>query len=453
LSTTRFFDRRVVRSADRVTKAALSDLQSAVGKEQAVVVAAPAGAGKSYLVESTVDQLRPRHSVVVAAPTNEQAFDLTRRISDRLSSSKRRQRVTHLHSAAVTPPEDVLDRKNVDCLPRSVPKNAGIVVGTLDKLADAYLRDDLDQRDFLVIDEAYQASSSHYLRVGAIAPTHLLVGDPGQIDPFSTLADEDYWRGLAEDPVQTAVAVLMRNHPSTPQHRLPITRRLAPSAALAAAAFYPGHAFEPAVLAGVRQFDLPSAGRRPKSIDRVLDVAAVSGWGYLELPSGISVSADPELVSAAVGVVDRVLDRRPTLSCERYKSGLLQPDRTAIAVSHRDQVSRVRAALDAIGHIDVVVDTANRLQGLEFDFVAAIHPLAGLAEADGFHLDPGRLCVMLTRHRHACVVVGRAGDSDLLAAVPPATPAYLGWEVDAVLDGWTTHRSIYSTLHASRVSV
>jgi hypothetical protein len=51
----------------------------------------------------------------------------------------------------------------------------------------------------------------------------------------------------------------------------------------------------------------------------------------------------------------------------------------------------------------------------------ARHPLAGLPEADGFHLGPGRLCVLLTRHRQGCVVVGRAGDRDLLEdQVPPA---------------------------------
>jgi hypothetical protein len=77
-----------------------------------------------------------------------------------------------------------------------------------------------------------------------------------------------------------------------------------------------------------------------------------------------------------------------------------------------------------------------KLQGLEFEVVFAWHPLAGLTEADGFHLDPGRLCVLLTRHRQACVVVGRACDACLLDGHPPATPAYSGWDPDPVLDGW-----------------
>jgi hypothetical protein len=79
--------------------------------------------------------------------------------------------------------------------------------------------------------------------------------------------------------------------------------------------------------------------------------------------------------------------------------------------------------------------------------VFAWHPLSGSPEADVFHLDPGRMCVLLTRHRHACVVVGRAGDRDLLDdRPPPPTEAYLGWDPDPVLDGWEVHRAVFDAL-------
>jgi hypothetical protein len=92
---------------------------------------------------------------------------------------------------------------------------------------------------------------------------------------------------------------------------------------------------------------------------------------------------------------------------------------------------------------------------LEFEVVVFIwHPLAGLPEADGFHLDPGRLCVLLTRHRQACVVVGRAGDCRLVEEqVPPATEAYLGCDADPVLDGWEVHREVFHELAALKVSL
>jgi hypothetical protein len=81
------------------------------------------------------------------------------------------------------------------------------------------------------------------------------------------------------------------------------------------------------------------------------------------------------------------------------------------------------------------------------------HPLAGLAEADGFHLEPGRAAVLLTRHRHACLVVGRQGDRELVEGIPPATPAFLGWDSDPVLDGWSVHQDVFEALEPFRVAL
>ncbi len=131
-----------------------------------------------------------------------------------------------------------------------------LIVGTLNKLGDAFARGDLAPFDLLFVDEAYQADSAKYFTVGGLAPRHLLVGDPGQINPFATVADPGRWRGLPEDPLQTAVGVLLRNHPLTPVHGLPVTRRLDPRAATVAQHFYPDLTFRPAVLPGVRELQL-----------------------------------------------------------------------------------------------------------------------------------------------------------------------------------------------------
>ncbi len=48
------------------------------------------------------------------------------------------------------------------------------------------------------------------------------------------------------------------------------------------------------------------------------------------------------------------------------------------------------------------VDTANRLQGAGFDVTIVLHPLSGRRDATAFHLEAGRLCVLASRHRHAC---------------------------------------------------
>ena len=48
------------------------------------------------------------------------------------------------------------------------------------------------------------------------------------------------WTGLTWDPMQSAVAVLLRHNPDVPVHRLPVSWRLPASAApVVAEAFYP----------------------------------------------------------------------------------------------------------------------------------------------------------------------------------------------------------------------
>jgi hypothetical protein len=328
-------------------------------------------------------------------------------------------------------------------------------VGTLSKLGDAFSRGDLGTFDVLLVDESFQADSSTYFGVGSLAPLHLLVGDGGQISPFARIADPARWRGLPEDPLQTAVGVIRRNHPTTPVYGLPITRRLDPRAVALARAFYPELSFEAAVRPGVRELRLGRAGRSRLSarLDAALDVAVGAGWAHIEMPPAAALQADPNAIELIVRLVGRLLERNPQSRCERYHEFReFQRERIAVGVSHNDQKDLLQVAMAASGLGSVVVDTANKLQGLEFDVVVAWHPLAGLPEPDGFHLDPGRLCVMLTRHRHACIVVGRAGDGDMLdEQPPPPTPAYLGWDPDPVLDGWEIHRQVFAALEPVRV--
>ena len=98
--------------------------------------------------------------------------------------------------------------------------------------------------------------------------------------------------------------------------------------------------------------------------------------------------------------------------------------RIAIGTAHRDQAKAVRAGLGG-ALADVTVDTANRLQGREFDVVIVLHPLSGRRDATAFHLEAGRLCVLTSRHRHACIVVARAGIPELLDAHPSTEPVHL----------------------------
>lgn len=447
------FDERVVQDAEKLARKAQRAVLSAHECE-GVVVSAAAGAGKSYFVASAVDKaIRKDRAVAVCAPTNEQVFGLV----DNLSARFPKLEVTFVPARHVRLPAHVEARTNVTPKLAADANHDRLIVGTIDKLGDAFSRDDLEPYDLLLMDEAYQADAARYFAVADLAPTHLLVGDSGQLDPFSTIDDEDYWRGLAEDPLQTAVGVLLRNHPNSRHLRMPITRRLDPQAVPVAQSFYPEHRFSAAVLPGVRELKLrrrKGADRRLKVLDKALDTAAVAGWAHLLLPQAPVLTADPETIDVVAQLVARLVGRDPRIRSELHPELTpLKQDRIAVGVSHNDQKDHLRTRLKRDGFPDVVVNTANKLQGLEFDVVIAWHPLAGLPDVDGFHLDPGRMCVLLTRHRHACIVVGRAGDRELLEGLPPATPAYIGWSPDPMLDGWDAHEQVFQQLEPHTVEV
>jgi hypothetical protein len=435
-----------------VARRAIDDVLAGGPGPRGVVVTAPAGAGKSYLVDSAAVRAGALGlRVAVASPTNDQAFGLVGGIARMLAGGV----VAFMPANGVSLPADVAALPGVTEVPADHADGEQLVVATLSKFGDAFTRGKLQLFDLLLLDESYQADSGRYFAAAGLASVHLLVGDGGQISPFSTIAEPGRWRGLPEDPLQTAVDVLLRNHPSTPVHGLPITRRLDSRGVAVARRFYPGLNFDPAVLPGVRELKLRTAGRPRGALGRALDMAARHGWGRLELPQAPVLPADPETVELLANLVARLFERGARAQCDRQRRPVaLRPEQVAVGVSHNDQKDLLRVALHSRRLGGVVVETVNKLQGLEFEVVFVWHPLAGLPEADGFHLDPGRLCVLLTRHRQACIVVGRHGDRDLLEErLPPPTEAYLGWDPEPVLDGWEIHREVFNawepfTVHA-----
>jgi hypothetical protein len=441
----------VEQRADSVAGACRNDVRQMIAASQqgAVILKAIAGGGKSTFITETVGHLVGEARVVVSAPTNEQVFALVGAIA-------RTHPALTVHYVPANgielPPAHRLP--NVRVVNAQRARGQQLVLGTLDKLGDAFSRNDLSSSDCLIIDEAYQADSSRYHRAADLAHVHLLVGDAGQIAPFTTVTEALRWRGLPEDPVRTAVNVVSDNPAiDTRVHYFPITRRLDARSAVAARSFYDAdHEFEAAVPLGVRSLTWSGPrplGARERRLDDALSVAGSEGFCLLELPAAVTPAVDLEIVQVVADLVCRALhpSRPADAVCERHPSGIrLAAHRVAVGASHNDQVRALRRELAARGHDEVIVETANRLQGLEFDLVIAWHPLAGLHALDGFHLESGRLCVMATRHRHACVVVGRAGDRQLLEGIPPSGDAWLGRDDEPILDGWDAHRAFYESL-------
>ncbi|MET8677696.1 AAA domain-containing protein [Streptomyces sp. NPDC004647] len=437
-------------AAARATDAILHDTLH--GAHRGVVVDSPPGAGKSTLVVRAARELAAAgRPLMVVAQTNAQVDDLV----DRLATAEPDLPVGRLHGNDPQPhfgqPYDpVLDKHSTVRKSAKAADLAGldIVISTAAKWAHTKLAEPWGHA---IVDEAYQMRSDALLAVAGLFERALFVGDPGQLDPFSVVGAEQ-WAGLSYDPSASAVSTLLAHNPGLPQHRLPVSWRLPASAApLVSDAFYPYTPFRSGTGHGDRRLTFGVAPDG-SAADRVLDEAAESGWGLLELPARHTPRTDPEAVRAVAQVVRRLLDRGGAATSERAEKPVpLTTARIAVGTAHRDQAAAVRGALAELGVSGVAVDTANRLQGREFDVTVVLHPLSGRPDATAFHLETGRLCVLASRHRHACIVVCRAGVAELLDEHPSTEPVQLGVTVKFP-DGWEANHAVLSHLSEHTVA-
>lgn len=421
--------------AARVVGAVLRDL--ATSEHRGIVVDSPPGAGKSTLVVKAAGVLAAAgEPLMIVAQTNEQVDDLIAR----LGVASPELAVGRLSAVDYAATERV--RAHPSCRVAAKVADLGgtpVTIGTAAKWAT--VTD--GSWPWAIVDEAYQMRSDALLRVAPRFERALFVGDPGQLDPFSTV-EVDRWTGLSWDPMQSAVAVLLRHNPDLPVHRLPVSWRLPASAApVVAEAFYPFTGFRSGTGPGDRTLRFAGSGGPAGRIDDILDTAAATGWGLYELPARFTVRTDAEAAAACAALAARALTRGGVTTSESG-TGPLTADRIAIGAAHRDQAAAIRSFLPPEA-ADVTVDTANRLQGREYDLTVVLHPLSGRQDATAFHLESGRLCVLASRHRHACAVVARAGIAELLDAHPSTEPVHLGVPVKFP-DGWEANQAMLAHL-------
>ena len=167
------FDRVVARRADQVTDEAITAFMDGApvirtphGLFHVVIVAAPAGAGKTHFVCTVAERAAARHAgdtavIAIATPTNDQAYELVRRIAERVPD----RTVAFVPANGIQLPAGTAAMPNVREAEAVRARFYPIVVGTLDKLGDAHARGTLGRFRYLVIDEAYQADSARYFGV------------------------------------------------------------------------------------------------------------------------------------------------------------------------------------------------------------------------------------------------------------------------------------------------
>ncbi len=442
-----------------LTTQVLETLQS--GRTAAVLAEAPPGAGKSTLTTSIAQSLARTDKTLripVVTQTNEQADDLVVSLAKR-NPALRIARLTGSQgpSAAVTKQRSAAVSATADIRAAMASQ---VIVSTARKWQ--YVRAAIQKQraglqfEVALIDEAYQMRSDALLGVAGLFRQLFCVGDPGQLDPF-TVVDDSMWKGLWYSPARSAMGTLRAAHPELQPIRLPTSWRLPPSATeLVAAAFYPTAPFSAGTETSQRSMTFTARarpGRLDDRIDRALERAAEAGWAYVELPERLTIRTDREIAGTLASLISRLRDREPIVTDERNADSrhLVLSD-VALVTAHNDQVLTARKALSDAGvnPDELTVSTANKIQGREYQVVFVWHPLAGRRDATAFHLEAGRMCVMLSRHRHACIVVGRAGASRLLSEFPDLDPMYLE-EPERFPDGWESNFQVLEHLGRQRV--
>ncbi len=410
-------------------------------KRPLVRLDSPPGAGKTFLVECLAAQSLEliRERCMVVTQTNEQAIDLARR----LARGFPRLRFTLFLRKDMAVPKDIREVENVGVLydSRNLPEGPSVVVANAEKWA--YFDGPNLSFDVQIVDEAFQLPEYRFAQIAGLAKRIVLVGDPGQIAPVIT-CNVDRWRNDPLGPHLPCPEVLSARRPDVLKLILPATRRLPPdSVHVIQRAFYPNLPFASCCRDEDRTLSCEISGYTPLDvpINRLLQGASLV---LAELKPKITGIVDEELADLIAALIGRAIRRRVRAN-DGGPMRELEPGDIGVVCAHVAQVSAVQERLPG-GYSDVLVETSDRFQGLERSLVIVHHPLSGRVDASRFHLDSGRLCVMMSRHRNACVLVSRGGTRDMLMSHAPAGERVLGLPEDREYQGWHSHLFVLDEL-------
>lgn len=388
-------------------------LHSAWSGDPAVVVPSPPGAGKTRLVALLAATLADRADlrVGIAAQTRDQAAEIARRLGALSCAARLIWPAAHAAPdiGSATGGTAVVVKGRAVRYPTS---GGGVIVATTARwtFADPAVL----ACDVMIVDEAWQATYADLGALGAFAAQVVCVGDPGQIDPVVT-GQTRRWADSPTGPHQPAPAALVAAHgDAVSVVTLRHTWRLGPdTTSLIQPVFYP---------------NLPFTTRRPDE-----HLSDPHGHRLPEVTThSLAGAAGPGDPAFAHACADRARDLLGhALTTQDGIRPIVAAD-LAVVAAHVSQAAAVRALLSDLP--DVLVGTANQLQGMERPAAVVLHPLAGYRDPNAFGTDLGRACVMLSRHRaHLTVVTDSATPTVLRGPDPdPATLAHC-----ALLDALT----------------
>lgn len=423
---------------EQIAEARCQLLEAVARAEPLVVVKAPPGSGKTYLIREAAALIRSREGrVAIAAQTNSQTDDICKNFAREFPQFE----VVRFHSKDMDP-LPLGDSVSWEHDKKELPNGPCVVVGTTAKWGAIDLPNVFD---YVLVDEAWQMSWSNFMLLGQVAPRFVLVGDPGQIDPVIAI-DRSRWVTSDRPPFAPAPELILNAADGTDAHTitLPASRRLPADSVAVVRGFY-DFDFDALAKPGDRAFR-PAAGN-DHPVDPVIDLLGTGSMAGITLPTpaeGPPLEEDIELARLTASVAARLVDRGGDSTVDTSVANL-EPGQIGIAATHRVMNARIAEALPAELRAQIRVDTPERWQGLECRLMLVVHPISGVVEPSAFDLETGRLCVMASRHQVGLIVVTRDHLAETLAEYSPIAEQGVGMP-DAAGRGHAAHIRFWDAL-------
>lgn len=412
---------------------------SLLEEKRLAVIEAPPGSGKTHLLLRIVDRLVwEGWRVALATQTNSQANDIAARFAKDYPVST----IVRLSRSKSEPPADFPANAKWATSLSEVPKEACLAVSTAAKWATIQ---DVAPFDLLAIDEAWQMDWAKLMQCADLSEKFLLIGDPGQIEPVSSV--ETLRWGTSRRPPHKAAPEVVKSDPELIAQavlgNLPACRRLPFASVDFVKPFY-DFDFESFAEPGDRSLTSLRGGRIVDALSSFEPLAVT-----IPTPSdGPPQTTDSDLAKLAKKVVQELMHADVLFTLGRDTPPIrLEQKHIGVVASHRSMNGLVRKTLGA-KYSDVRIDTPERWQGLEVPFMIAIHPLSGVSDPSEFDLATGRLCVMASRHQIGLVVISRDHVGETLARVVPSATQAPGVR-DHIGRGLRAHSEFWKRLEDS----
>ena len=422
----------------------LKDWGNSSGK--LAVIKAPPGSGKTHTLLSVISHWvsTERMRIAVGTQTSAQALD----VANRFAQDHPAVPIFLWLKSSGSDPEDAHPRIRIIRRPDELSDYPCVVVATVSKFGYATTHQPFD---VLAIDESWQMAWESFMATAPVSKRFMMIGDPGQIPPVVRV-EPKRWETASRAPHLPAPQVVA-NDPELSEQTfwgaLPACRRLPNESVTWIKGFYDFdfHPYSPVGTKGIR---IPTSSGYS---DRLIGLLKESAPIGLQLPTpefGPPLELDKELATSISDFAHYLLSS-DTEICDNDNGTWrkLQPADIGIAATHRVLNAEINRSLKAeYRSSGVRVETPERWQGLQRPVMLIAHPLSGVVKPSGFDLDPGRLCVMASRHQSALFIFSRDHLKQTLSKYIPAAEQSLG-KPDHVGSGLEANRKFWNGLAAA----